>query len=332
MQKLNEEIKTGQLKQVYILYGEEAYLRNQYRDKLKQALLGDGDAMNYHYFEGKDVSPGEVIDLAETMPFLAERRVIILENSGLFAKGGEALAGYLAEPAPTACFVFVEPTVDKRSKLYKAATARGRAIEFKAQDESVLKRWILGFLKKENKNITERDLNFFLEKTGTDMENIRKELEKLLCYCMDKDVITAQDIEDICTKQVSNQIFDMISAVAEKQQKKAMNLYYDLLTLKEPPMRILFLITRQFNMLLQVKELKNKGYDANSIGEKVGLAGFIARKYVAQAAKFKEADLRQAVTDCVEAEEAVKTGKMNDVMSVELLIVKYSAQEQKQRG
>lgn len=332
MQKLNEEIKTGQLKQVYILYGEEAYLRNQYRDKLKLALLGNGDAMNYHYFEGKDVSPGEVIDLAETMPFLAERRVIILENSGLFAKGGETLAGYLAEPAQTAYFVFVESAVDKRSKLYKAATAKGRAIEFKAQDESVLKRWILGFLKKENKNITERDLNFFLEKTGADMENIRKELEKLLCYCMDRDVITAQDIESICTKQVSNQIFDMISAVAEKQQKKAMNLYYDLLTLKEPPMRILFLITRQFNMLLQVKELKNKGYDANSIGEKVGLAGFIARKYVAQAAKFKETDLRQAVTDCVEAEEAVKTGKMNDVMSVELLIVKYSAQEETQRG
>lgn len=325
MQKLNEEIKTGQLKQVYLLYGEEAYLRSQYRDKLKTALLGDGDSMNYHYFEGKDVAVGEIIDLAETMPFLAERRVIILENSNLFAHGGEQLAEYLASPAETVFFVFVESAVDKRSKLYKAVAAKGRAIEFKAQDESVLKRWILGFLKKENKNITERDLNLFLEKTGTDMENIRKELEKLLCYCMDRDVISAQDIEAICTKQVNNQIFEMINALAQGQQKRAMELYYDLLTLKEPPMRILYLITRQFNMLLQVKELKNKGYDANIIGEKVGLAGFIAKKYVAQAAKFKEADLREALKDCVEAEEAVKTGRMNDVMSVELLIVKYSS-------
>lgn len=324
MQKLNEEIKTGQLKQVYLLYGEEAYLRNQYRDKLKAALLGDGDSMNYHYFEGKDVSVGEVIDLAETMPFLAQRRVIVLENSGLFARGGEQLAEYLASPAETAFFVFVEPTADKRSRLYKAVTAKGRAVEFKTQDETVLKRWILGFLKKENKNITERELNLFLEKTGTNMENIRGELEKLLCYCMDRDVISAQDIEAVCTKQVSNQIFDMINALALKQQKKAMDLYYDLLTLKEPPMRILYLITRQFNMLLQVKELKNKGYDANTIGEKVGLAGFIAKKYVAQAAKFKEADLRTALKDCVETEEVVKTGRMNDVMSVELLIVKYS--------
>ena len=73
-----------------------------------------------------------------------------------------------------------------------------------------------------------------------------------------------------------------------------------------------------------LKELKNKGYDANTIGGKVGLAGFIARKYVAQAAKFREEDLRRALTDCVETEEAVKTGRMNDVMSVELLIIKYS--------
>ena len=325
MKKLSEEIKSGQLKQVYILYGEEAYLRNQYKEKLKNALLGEGDSMNLHYFEGKDVRSGEVIDLAETMPFLAERRVIMLENSGLFSHGGEELAAYLEAPSETAYFVFVEPTVDKRSKLYKAATAKGRAIECGAQDEAVLKRWILGFLKKENKNITERDLNLFLDKTGSDMENIRGELEKLLCYCLNRYVITAQDIEEVCTKQVSSQIFDMINAVAERNQKKAMELYYDLLTLKEPPMRIMILIARQFNLLLQVKELRNKGLDANTIGARVGLAGFIAKKYVTQASKFKEDDLRRALADCVASEEAIKTGRMNDVMSVELLIVKYSA-------
>ena len=325
MKKLSEEIRSGQLKQVYILYGEEAYLRKQYRDKLKSALLGDGDPMNLHYFEGKGIRAAEVIDLAETMPFLAERRVIILEDSGLFSHGGEELAAYLESPSETTYFVFVEPTVDRRSKLYKAAAAKGRAIEFAAQDEAVLKRWILGFLKKENKNITERDLTLFLEMTGSDMENIRGELEKLLCYCLDRDVVTAQDIEAVCTRQVNNQIFDMINAVAEKQQKKAMDLYYDLLTLKEPPMRILSLITRQFNLLLQVKELRDKGIDANTIGEKVGLKGFIARKYVTQASKFREEDLRRALADCIESDEAVKTGRMNDVMSVELLIVKYSA-------
>lgn len=325
MKRLLEEIKTGQLKQVYILYGEEAYLRNQYRDNLKNALLGGGDPMNLHYFEGKGIDVQEVIDLAQTMPFLAERRVIILENSGLFASVGEELANYLKVLPETTSFVFVEKKVDERCRLYKTATAKGRAIEFKTLDEEMLKRWILGLLNKENKKITERDMNLFLDKTGPDMTNIRGELEKLLCYCMDRDVITAQDIETICTRQVVNQIFDMINAIADKRQKTAMDLYYDLLMLKERPMRILPLITRQFNLLLQVKELRNKGYDAYTIGEKVGLKGSIARKYVVQASKFKEEDLRRAFTECVETEEAVKTGMLNDVMSVELLIVKFSA-------
>ena len=70
MQRINEDLRSGQFKQAYLLYGEEAYLRRQYRDRLKKALLGDGDAMNMNCFEGKDVNVGEVIDVAETMPFL----------------------------------------------------------------------------------------------------------------------------------------------------------------------------------------------------------------------------------------------------------------------
>lgn len=119
MKKLGEEIRTGQLKQAYLLCGEEAYLRRQYRDKVKKALMGDGDLMNLNCFEGKGIVSEEVVDLAQTMPFLAERRVLVIENSGFFKRGGEALAAYLANPAPTAFFVFVETEVDKRSQERK---------------------------------------------------------------------------------------------------------------------------------------------------------------------------------------------------------------------
>lgn len=324
MKKLSEEVRTGQLKQIYLLCGEEAYLRRQYRDRIRDALMGDGDLMNLHCFEGKGIASGEVIDLAETLPFFADRRVLVIENSGFFKRGGEQLAEYLLSPASSAHFLFVETEIDKRSRLYKAVTAKGRVIECKTPDEAVLKRWIVELLTKDGKKIAQRDLDFFLEKTGTDMENIRGEVEKLVCYCLDREVVTGGDIEAVCVRQVNSRIFDMVEAVADKRQRHAMDLYYDLLTLKEPPMRILFLIARQFNLLLQVKELRNKGYDAGTIGMKVGLAGFIARKYVAQASKFKEAELKTALADCVETEEAVKTGRLGDVMSVELLIVKHS--------
>ena len=321
MKQLNEDIKNGNFKQIYLLYGEERYLRRQYRERLQKALCQEGDTMNTHFYEGKDFSVGEVIDLAETLPFLAERRVIFITDSGLFKSGGEKMAEYLSSPNETTFFVFTESEVDKRSKLYKAVTAKGYAAEFTVQDESTLKRWIAGVLAKEEKKITENTVQLLLSKTGTDMENIQSELEKLICYCMDRDIITEEDVEAICTTRISNHIFDMINAIADKQQKKALELYYDLLALKEPPMRILFLIARQCNMLLQAKELKSKGYDNRTIGSKLGVPPFIAGKYLNQASRFKTSALRSAVKKCVEAEEAVKSGRMNDVMSVEILIL-----------
>ena len=321
MQQINEDIKNGKWKQMYLLFGEEAYLRKQYKDRLRQALSGDGDSMNNHYFEGKDINLEEVIDLAETMPFLAERRVLVLENTGLFKSGGEKLAEYLGAPAPTAYFVFAESEVDKRSKLFKQVQSAGHAAEFAAQDEKTLKRWVAGILKKEGLQITESTAEVFLEKVGTDMGNIRLELEKLVCYCMGRSTVEKADVEQICTTRISNHIFDMITAIGEKRTKDALNLYYDLLALKEPPMRILFLIARQCNSLLQVKQLKNRGFANKAIGEKLGLPSFVAGKYASQASRFKERELRTAVERCVEAEEAVKTGRMNDTMSVEMLIV-----------
>ncbi|MBO5336224.1 MAG: DNA polymerase III subunit delta [Lachnospiraceae bacterium] len=321
MQRINDDIRQQNFKQVYLLYGEERYLRKQYTDRLRKALCQEDDQMNSHFYEGKDVPVGEIIDLAETLPFLAERRVIFISNSGLFKSGGEKMAEYLTAPNETTFFVFTESEVDKRSKLYKTVQSKGYVSEFSMQDENTLKRWIAGILGKEGKKITENTVQLFLTKTGTDMENIQMELEKLICYCMDKDVITNEDVETICTNRITNHIFDMINAIADKQQQTALQLYYDLLALKEPPMRILFLIARQCNMLLQVKEMKARGYDNKTIGSKIGVPPFIAGKYVTQAARFKTADLRKAVTQCVEAEEAVKTGHMNDIMSVEVLIV-----------
>lgn len=329
MQRIMEDLKTGRLKQIYLLYGAEGYLVRQYRDKLRDAFLNGADAMNLNRFEGTDVSVPAVIDMAETLPFFADRRVILLENTELFKSGGEELAEYLEHPAQSCAFVFAETAVDKRSRLYKTVKKQGYAAEFGRQPAKTLQKWVATLLKKEGKQISAQTMQLFLEKTGDDMENIRKELEKLICYCMDRDVVTSKDVEEICVHQVQNHIFDMISAISAGNQKRALQLYYDLLSLREPPMRILFLISRQFNLLLQVKELVKKGYPQKLIGDKVGLQGFVAGKYVSQAAGFSAAFLQKAVETCVETEYAVKSGKMDDQLGVELLIVNYSGQKER---
>ena len=321
MKQINEDIKQGRFRQCYLLYGEERYLRRQYRERLQKALCGDDDTMNTHFYEGKDIPIGEIIDLAETLPFLASRRVIFITDSGLFKSGGEKMAEYLTQPNETTFFVFTESEVDKRSKLFKTVQSKGYAAEFAVQDENTLKRWITGVLARDGKKLSEDTVRLLLTKTGTDMDNIQTELEKLVCYCMEREVITDSDVESVCTTRISSHIFDMINAIAEKKPRRALELYYDLLALKEPPMRILFLIARQCNLLLQAKELKAGGYDNRAVGSRLGVPPFIAGKYLAQASRFSTSALRNAVEQCVETEEAVKTGRMNDQMSVEILIL-----------
>ncbi len=151
MKQISEDIKQGNFKQAYLLYGEERYLRRQYRDRLRKALCGEDDTMNTHFYEGKNINLGEIIDLAETLPFLAERRVIFISNSGLFKSGGEKMAEYLAAPNGSTFFVFTESEVDKRSKLFKTVQSKGYAADFAVQDEKTLKRWIGGKGKKSQK-------------------------------------------------------------------------------------------------------------------------------------------------------------------------------------
>ena len=317
MKTIDNDIKMGQLKNVYLLYGTEDYLKRQYRDKLKHALVEPDDTMNFSAYEGKDINPKELIDLSETLPFFKEKRMILVENSGFFKNSCDDLAEYMSQVPESTCFVFVEEEVDKRSKLFKAASRAGSAVEFETPKEDMLIRWILGRIQREGKKITQSVMQLFLSKTGSDMENIDKELEKLICYTLDKTEISAADVEAICTGQAENKIFEMIDAISAKNQKKALDLYYDLLALKEAPMRILFLIARQFQNLLLIKSMSAKGYPAVSIAKTAGMPSFAVQKNLRQAGAFKINQLKEAIEDCGQAEEDVKTGRMADQLAVE---------------
>ncbi|MCI9147552.1 MAG: DNA polymerase III subunit delta [Hungatella sp.] len=322
MKILNQDIKNGQFKPVYLLFGEEAFLKRSYKKRLIEAVAGE-DSMNFHQFEGKGIDLKEIISLADTMPFFGDRRLILIEDSGLFkGSGAEPLVEYLPGMPDTTIILFVESEVDKRSRLYKKIRDLGYGAEMGRQDVSQLSAWAGGILAKEGKKITGRTMEFFLSKTGEDMENIRMELEKLIGYTMGREVITDEDVEAICTARVTNKIFEMVAAIVTRKTRKAMELYEDLLTLREPPMKILFLIARQFNQILQVKELMAQGMDRGSIASKLKLQPFVVGKVMPQARSFTRDQILSCVNLCVEAEEAVKTGRLGDRLAVELLITK----------
>jgi len=314
-------MKERNFRPVYLLYGEENFLKNSYKNKLKAAIIGD-DTMNFSYFEGKGLDLDELIRMADTMPFFTEKRLILIEESGFFKSAADVLADYLPTMPETTCLLFVESQVDKRNRMYKRVKEIGYPAELARQNSAQLAKWAAGLLSKEGRRITGHTMELFLSKTGDDMENIRMELEKLIAYTMGREVITDEDVETICTVRVTNKVFDMVTAIVNRQTRKAIDLYDDLLTLKEPPMRILFLIARQFNQLLQVKELMGKGMDKAGIASRLKIQPFVVGKIMPQSKQFSREQILSYVTLCVEAEEAVKSGRLQDRLAVELLITK----------
>ena len=321
MQTLNQDIKEKSFKKIYLLYGDEPFLVGSYKKKLREAITG-GDTMNFNYFEGKNPDVKEIISLADTMPFFADRRLILVDGSGFFKSAQEELAAYLPQMPDTTCLVFAESEVDKSNRLYKRVKELGYAAELNKQDTAQLMRWAAGILGRDGRKISRPVMEYFLERTGDDMENIRMELEKLVCYTMGRDVITKEDVDAVGTVHVTSRVFDMVAAIVAGNTKKAMDLYEDLLTLKEPPMRILFLIARQFNQLLQIKELTAAGKDKGAMASALKVPPFAVGKLTAQARAFTRDQILSWVTLCVETEEAVKTGRLSDRLAVELLIAR----------
>lgn len=324
MKVINEHIKTQSFKPVYLLYGEEKYLVRQFRDKLKKAMLAEGDSMNVSEYEGKDINVKEIIDVAETLPFFAERRIIVIENSTMFKSSNEAMADYIKQVPETTSIIFVEDVVDKRNKLFKAVKEYGYISEMEFQSEKVLFRWIDNQFDEKGKYIDIDAKECLLTQAGTQMELLEMEIEKLVSYTGERECITVSDVKAITVVVVANKIFEMVQAVANKNQQKALDMYYDLLTLKEAPMRILFLLAKHFNSLMLIKGMQREYCDQVTMCKTTGLPSFVIGKYKAQCELFTQGQLRRAVKDCVEIEERIKTGALDDKMGVELIIVKYS--------
>lgn len=319
MKNIKEDIRTRQFKGAYLLYGTEEYLKKLYRNKLKEAVLEDSDAMNLQEYAGKGIEEKEVRELADTMPFFAEYRLIVLENTGWF-KNATDFADHIPELPDTTVIVFVETEVDKRSRMFKAVKEYGYPCEMNGMTEQELKLWIASLLKKENKKITEANIQFLLERAGTDMTRLEGELEKLICYTLGRDIIEADDIIAVCQEQLTGKVFAMTEAMAQGKKQKALELYYDLTAMQEKPLGILYMIQRQFHFLLVVKEMKKKGTDKGSIALVLSVPPFAVPKYITQAERFTEESLKELLEETLRLEEEVKTGRLKEQLAVELLL------------
>ena len=321
--QVREDIKKGSFRPAYLLYGEEAYLVREYKKQLKTAMVGD-DQMNYAYYSGKNLNLLEIRDLAMTLPFFAERRLICFEDTGLFSGDSEGFADLVSELPESCHFLFVESAVDRRSKMYKKVSSAGLCCNFARRDSRELVEWVARGFSRGGMGVTREAAQLLVDYTGEDMGALRMEMDKLLSYCIGKDGVRREDVEALCAVRPENRIFEMIEYASRGQAKEALDLYHDLLAMREAPLGILFLLARQMNQLLTIKEMERERKSRDEIAAAMKLNPYVVQKLSAIARAFTGEQLKNSVKECVSREEAVKTGLMGDQIAVDSLLIAIS--------
>lgn len=332
MKTLKKNWKNHEFGRCYLFYGAETYLIREYEAALTKAILPEGaEMMNHDIFEEKRATAAAIMDAAETLPFLNEKRLVTVRNSEFFQKGGrkeegEKLKAFLADLPETVCLLFIEEKAEKTNGLYKAVAKYGQAVEFKKPTEKDLGTWIKKRCKENGMEMSEGVLNLFLQTVDHDMENIDGELQKLMAYKGDEKEIKAEDIRAVCTVSLEARVFDLVRAVAEKRPEKAVQIYRTLLSMKESPYMVLSLITRQFRLILETMLLSQSGMTNDAIGARLEIRDFAVKEYLRQSKRFSAEGWKHAVRDCLQVDLDIKSGKAAEETAVELLIMKYSGE------
>ncbi len=325
MKRINGDIKQNIYAPAYLLMGDEAYLKTEFKKKLIKALVNEGDTLNFSAFNRERYNENEIVDLAQTLPFLAEKRVILIEETGCLKKENKKLAAYLAEPNPDTVLIFVESDVDKRNAVYKALTKLERVVEMTQPSEEDMARWVGSKLSGVGKQMDRAAYNEFYARSALSMDNIVSELEKLISYTGNRTTITLEDVKTMTVERPEAKIFELLDAMVAKNTKRVMDLYSDMLLTKEEPMSILYRITSQFRTLIAVKELSDRGENPASITSYLGARDFVVRKLLRQKDSFSYKEINSLLDEAAAAEAAFKSGRLDDSLAVELILTKYSA-------
>lgn len=366
METIREHIKQNSFVHVYLLYGEEQQVVKIYRNKLLKALTGTDSLeklkqdMNFSLFVGTPLDTSAVIEMASSYPFLAERRVILIENSKAFLQGNAALADCIRNLPETTYIIFTEEKIsgkkggnsnnedDENLKeesdnngtasannaegkksgskaLLSAVKEVGYATEIKKQSQKDVEGWVIREFSAAGKRVSRTALDLLLTRTDMDMMRLRNEMDKIIAYKGLEQDIKADDVIALVSEEPKDQVFKMIDAMSNKNVDLAMQYYFDMLELKVSPQRILSLIERQMRILYQVKDLRSKGFATSAIADSIKeIKSYYANKYVSQASKFSLQEITECLEDCVDLNLKSRTGALTDRMAVELIIVKYS--------
>lgn len=321
---------------VYLFFGEENYKKRLYRDNLKK-IITNGNNMNYSYFEGKSIDFGKVYDSVVTLPFFADKRLVVVENSGKFkqSKGDEGsddnlnssdfLERMLDDLPETTCLAFFEESAAKNKKIFKYISKHGIVVECDSDDEEAVIKWLAKGFNQAGKSVKRGTLALIVDRVGPDYDRLRMEYEKILGYVGDRPDVCDEDVMAVTMADVESKIFDMFTAMSKKNTKLALDKYYDLVANNEAPLYILAMLRIQFRMFLQIAELRNKGYSTQEVARMLRKQEFVIRNgenYLRSGLKMKA--VRSILEDISRTDLMMKNSSVDDNIILEALLMRIA--------
>ncbi|MDP4083447.1 MAG: DNA polymerase III subunit delta [Bacillota bacterium] len=329
-----KQIKQKQIAPIYLLFGTEAFLINETRQLMLRHTLNE-DELDFNYFTyDLEETPIEIaLEDAETFPFVGERKILFLQNpSFLTAEKTKdkvehnlsRLEAYLKEPAPYSIVVFSAPyeKLDERKKITKELKRNAVVVEAKKLNEHELKGWLKERANSNGIDIEAAAIERMIILAGTNMFLLANELDKLALYDKDNKVIDVSLVENLVSKSLEQNVFTLIEKVVQKKPDEALRIYYDLLKQNEEPIKILALLTGQFRLIYQVKDLARRGYGQQQIASYLKIHPFRVKLAAAQTGKFSDEELAFFISQLAEADYQMKTGGMNKSLLIEMILFK----------
>jgi len=328
-EQLEKELNTNKpLNPLYLFYGEEKFLLENCIKKIKKRFGELLQGINYVVLD--ETLLENLIDDLESPAFGYDQKLIIVRNSGLFKKDGrkkqgsplqEKIAEYFNHTKldESSVLVFIEDTIDKNN-VWESISSQAVIVEFKELDMLSLMRKLKQIASLYKVTISDQDLKYFIEISGTNMQYLINEIRKLIEFAGENGTITKESIDHLAIKQIDSVIFDLTDYLGNKKTGKALEVLDELIYQKEPLQKILVTLYNHFKKLYYCSlAIKTNQNIATALGLKPNQT-FLVNKYKKQLTYFSETDLRKQLEAFTDLDYRSKSGEIDLEIGLKSLI------------
>jgi len=327
--QFHRHIKSRDFKNLYLLYGEEDYLKDYFTAEIIKEMMdcfGPGAEL-IKYTDRPE--PSALQENFNTLSMLGGVKIILLRKTGIFsAEKGSSDKYLFLEQLPGHCHVIcVEDNVKKNMKLYKIFDKQGICAEFNRLKGDELNAWVIKEFSRRGKIISPAVAAYFVNTCEEDMYSIYNEICKLAEFTDNAEISTA-DVDYVTSKAIKSIIFDLTNSISAGNSQKAYEVLNELESRKEPLQRVFFMLCRHLRYLKLTRDLMAERITASEAGTLLKLKPYEASKFYEQCRSFDSRTLEKALEDCVNYDIAIKNGKMDVRTAIELLIANYGNRQQ----